>query len=94
MMIALHKLYEVDSIPLREITSFYLDQLVYNSAGECFKCTESQTVNGEDQDNEFIFTELHPSELVPGEYIEHLSEQALQLFWVLSRKARLRNKIE
>jgi len=76
------RLYEVNSIPLREAENVSEGSLVYSSTGKCFECV------GEDEDSNSVYEQVHESELVDGETLEGIADNddLLNLFWKLSNK--------
>jgi hypothetical protein len=76
------KLYEVNSIPLKEAEDVTEGEVVYSSTGKCFECI------GYDSERNSIFEQIHESELIDGEMLENIEDNfdLLSLFWKLSNK--------
>lgn len=70
--------YVFESSPLRIALNPSVEDLIYTSTGDCFKCVK-------DVGGSFLFELVHPTVISDGSLLSDLSEAQLQLFWALSR---------
>lgn len=80
------KIYQKDSMPLKEMAKVTKGDYVYTSAGDCFICVEDK--------HDIMFHEFHESVLNVGERIETLEPESLKLFWILSNKSFKKTNIK